>query len=45
MKKMNDPSTLVAKRDFFGMTLAYDEIGNIKNQNFNYANRISKDKD
>jgi hypothetical protein len=36
---------LVAKRDFFGMTLAYDEVGNIKNQNFNYANRISKDKD
>ena len=34
LRTINDPAALVTNKDFFGMSLAYDNLGNITNQNY-----------
>jgi RHS repeat-associated protein len=37
LNNINNPNSLVAEKDLFGMTLAYDNVGNITNQTYSNA--------
>jgi hypothetical protein len=45
MIALNNPANLEASKSFFGMSLAYDEVGNINKQTYRFAQRKGKHTD
>lgn len=45
MVRLNNPANLEASKSFFGMSLAYDEVGNINQQTYRFAQRKGKHTD